>query len=258
MLTESLTGRFQLTQTFHWNYFESHLGYNLSFDDFLMRGGYSGSYEFKKTKDWSDYVKNSIVNTVIEKDILQFNTVKNPALFRQAFEIITAYPAQEISYTKLLGQLQDKGNVEIIKYYISLYEGAYLVKALEKYSEKKHLTKSSSPKIILQAACFYYLNILDKYSTEEKGRVFENVVGAQLLRMGLDVYYWREGQSEVDFVVKKGRKLWAIEVKSDRKRISKGLLDFQKKFKNVTPVIIDSDNYFEFEKNPELFLENLN
>jgi hypothetical protein len=50
--------------------------------------------------------------------------VANPALFRQAFAILCRYPAQEISYTKLRGQLQDKGNTDLIKYYIELYAGA--------------------------------------------------------------------------------------------------------------------------------------
>ena len=59
---------------------------------------------------------------------MQFSRVKNPELFRQAFELLISYPAQEISYSKLLGQLQDRGNVELTKHYISLYKGAYLIK----------------------------------------------------------------------------------------------------------------------------------
>ena len=51
------------------------------------------------------------------------------------------YPAQEISYTKLLGQLQDKGNTDLVKYYIELYSGAFLIHPLEKYSAKSYLTR---------------------------------------------------------------------------------------------------------------------
>ena len=65
--------------------------------------------------------------------------------------LFRSYPAQEISYTKLLGQLQDKGNTDLVKYYLSLYTGAFLVYPLEKYSAKAWLTRSSSPKIL--AAC---------------------------------------------------------------------------------------------------------
>ncbi|MDD4975621.1 MAG: ATP-binding protein, partial [Bacteriovorax sp.] len=255
-LTESLTGRFQLHKAYHWNYEESDKGYGLTFKEYLKIGGYPGSYSFKDRDSWAKYVKQSIVLTVIEKDILQYHTVKSPALFKQAFEIIMSYPAQEISYTKLLGQLQDKGNTELIKYYLSLYEGAFLVKVLEKYSAKKIITKSSTPKILPLAPCLYYLEILDEYKTEELGRVFELIVGAQLVRTDESLYYWREGNDEVDFVLKKGRKLYAIEVKSGRKKSEKGLEKFKEKFSEAKLIMITLENYKEFESNPMKFLEN--
>lgn len=254
-MTESLTGRFQLIQAHHWNYAESVEGYGLNFEDYLRRGGYPGSYDFTDIKEWSDYVRNSIVSTVIEKDILQYQTVRSPALFRQAFEILMSYPAQEISYTKILGQLQDRGNVELVKYYISLYEGAYLVKALEKFSAKKIITKASSPKILPLAPCFYFLSILDTYRSDERGRAFELLVGAQLVRTGEELYYWREGKDEVDFILKRGRKIWAIEVKTGDSRSKSGLIALKKKFPSAVEVFIDESNYFNFEKDPMKFLE---
>lgn len=254
-LSESLTGRFQLIRAHHWNYQESKEGYNLSFEDYLNYGGYPGSYEFIKSNDWADYVKNSIIGTVIEKDILQYQTVKNPALFKQAFDILISYPSQEISYTKLLGQLQDKGNVELIKYYISLFEGAFLVKALEKFSSKSFKRKSSSPKILPLAPCLPFLQIRAKYNKEEEGRVFELLVGSQLVRTGEDLYYWREKNDEVDFILQSGRTIWAIEVKSGRKKSSKGLEKFKKKFPSAQLVLITKENYFEFEKDPLKFLK---
>lgn len=254
-LSESLTGRFQLIQIQHWNFAESKLGYGLSFDDFLHYGGYPGSYKLIETNDWYDYVKNSIISTVVEKDILQFNKVKNPALFRQAFELLISYPAQEISYTKLLGQLQDRGNVELIKHYISLYEGAYLIKTIEKYSPKPIKVKSSSPKIIPLAPALVLLPIRNTFSTEERGRAFEALVGAQLVRTGEDLFYWREGKYEVDFILKKGRRLWGIEVKSGRKKSLTGLDVFKRKFPDAQAVIITTDNYQTFELDPIHFLE---
>ncbi len=254
-LTESLTGRFQLNQAYHWNYHESNKAYGLTFQEYLKFGGYPGSYFFIKGSDWANYVKNSIITTVIEKDILQFQNVKNPALFRQAFEILMAYPAQEISYTKLLGQLQEKGNVELIKNYISMYEGAFLMKALEKFSAKVIKTKSSSPKILPLAPCLYYLTIRDEYDSDELGRVFELAVGAQLVRTGEELFYWREGQHEVDFILKVGRKIFAIEVKSGRKKGTKGMNTFLSHFPKSHPIYITFENYSQFEKDPMGFLE---
>ena len=255
-LTESLTGRFQLLTAFHWNFHESRSGYGLSFDEYLKFGGYPGSYLFRGTMEWKQYVAVSIISTVIERDILQYQSVKNPALFKQAFEIIMAYPAMEISYTKLLGQLQNKGNVEIIKHYLNLYQGAYLVKVLERYAPSQIKVKSSSPKILPLAPCLYYLTHLDEYSPDERGRVFEALVGAQLVRTGEDVFYWRERSDEVDFVVRRGKSLWAIEVKSGRRRPEGGLQAFAKKFPKARLVLITPENYPQFESDPMGFLES--
>lgn len=257
-LTESLTGRFQLTHAFHWNFEESNKGYGINFENYLKFGGYPGSYPLiHNQKDWIDFLRNSIINTVIEKDILQYRTVKSPALFRQAFEILNSYPAQEISYTKLLGQLQDHGNVEIIKYYLQLFEGAFLIKTLEKYSSKIIKAKSSSPKILPLCPSMYYLTLLDTYRPDERGRVFELLVGTQLLRTGERLYYWREGRHEVDYILAKGRKVWAIEVKTGDSKKKHGLLEFKKKYPQAILVFINENNYFEFEKNPITYLESI-
>lgn len=256
-LTESLTGRFQLTQAYHWNYSESHQLNKMNFETYLKFGGYPKSYEFSDPKEWADYVRNSIVNTVIEKDILQYQKVKSPALFRQAFEILIGYPAQEVSFTKLLGQLQDRGNVDLIKNYIRLYEGAFLIRILEKFSSKIIKVKTSSPKIIPLAPCFYYLTVLDKYELDEKGRVFELAVGAQLVRTNEALFYWREGHHEVDYILKRGRIIWAIEVKSGRRRSLKGLAAFKEKYPQAHLIVIDFDNYSDFEKDPMAFLEKM-
>lgn len=84
---------------------------------------------------------------------------------------------------------------------------------------------------------------------------FELIVGAQLVRTNHELYYWREGTDEVDFILKEGRNLFAIEVKSGRKKSKKGLAKFSKKFPHVKTVLITFENYFDFEKNPLYFLK---
>ena len=255
-LTESLAGRFQLIHVYHWNYSESHESYKIKFNEFIKFGGYPGSYPLiSQQSEWVNYVIHSIVEAVIDRDILSVHTVKSPALFKQAFELLISYPAQEISFTKLLGQLQDKGNTDLVKYYLTLYEGAYLIKALEKYSTKPMKRKSSSPKILPLCPAFYFLTIQGELSQEEKGRAFELIVGAQLFRLEGELFYWREKNHEVDFIFKRGKKLYAIEVKSGRKRNSKGLNIFLEKFPNAVPIIITPENYERFEQDPISFLE---
>ena len=69
-----------------------------------------------------------------------------------------------------------------------------------------------------------------------------------------EVYFWREGSDEVDFVVEAKNGPIGIEVKLKNRKTS-GLSAFRKKFLKVRTCLIDFENYVEFEKNPELFLE---
>lgn len=259
-LIESLAGRFELTRIFHWSFAELREAFDYDLERFLKYGGYPGSVAYEDEFDrWYAYLKDSIVEAVIGKDILLNRKVGNPALFRQAFEILCRYPAQEISYTKLLWQLQDKGNTDLIKYYIDLYAGAFLIHPLEKYSAKGWMTRSSSPKILLACPALYTMtegpHVLD--NPEKRGRLFELAVGAQLLQLPGDLYYWREKNAEVDFIYRYQGEIYAIEVKSGRRTVAKGLDLFMKQFPEARPIVLTTDNFPMFSEAPLKFLQSL-
>jgi predicted AAA+ superfamily ATPase len=259
-LKESLAGRFELTRVLHWRYAELRHAFGYDLTRYLTFGGYPGAVPFENDADrWYAYMKESIVEAVIGKDILQNRKVANPALFRQAFEILCHYPAQEISYSKLLGQLQDRGNTDLVKYYIELYGGAFLIHALQKYSAKAWLVRSSSPKMIPSCPALHTMAVGTMHATdpEQRGRVFELAVGAELLQLPGEVFYWREKQAEVDFVYQYQGRLHAIEVKSGRKKSAKGLDSFLEKFPIATRTIITPENFPQFSENPRNFLAQL-
>ncbi|MCE1226356.1 MAG: ATP-binding protein [Geobacteraceae bacterium] len=259
-LTESLAGRFELTKIYHWTFSELKQAFDYNLDHYLVYGGYPGAVAYEDNFErWYAYLKESIVESVIGKDILLNNRVGNPALFRQAFEILCRYPAQEVSYTKLLGQLQEKGNTDLVKYYIELYAGAFLMYPLPKYSTRSHLTRSSSPKMLPACPALFSMhegpNVLA--TPEVRGRVFELAVGAQLLQLPGELCYWRESSLEVDFVYRHRNQLYAIEVKSGRKKTSRGLDAFIKQFPAAAPIIITSENFSDFSDDPLVFLNKL-
>ena len=259
-LTESLAGRFELTRVYHWTFNELKNAFDYDLERYLLYGGYPGAVAFEGDPDrWYAYMKDAIVEAVIGKDILQNRKVANPALFRQAFEILCRYPAQEISYTKLLGQLQDKGNTDLVKYYLELYAGAFLIYSLEKYSAKGWLTRTSSPKILAAcpALCTMTAGAPALADPEQRGRVFELAVGAELLQLPGELFYWREKNAEVDFVYRYQGKLYAIEVKSGRKKSAKGLDAFMKHFPQASPVILTPDNFPKLSEDPKTFLAGL-
>ncbi len=254
-LSESLAGRFEMIPVYHWNFTESKKRFGFKLDDYLNFGGYPGSYAFtQQEKRWKTYMQQSIVDPVISKDILMFNQVRSPALFRQAFEIVCSYPAQEISYNKLLGQLQDKGNTDLIKHYLELFSGAFLIKTLFKFSAKATLSKSSSPKILLGCPALSTRQEWIADQNSRYGRLFELAVGMELIRLEGELSYWREANREVDYILQYQKKLFAIEVKSGRKKRTSGLSVFLKKYSRAIPIIIDSENFEKFSQSPQNFL----
>ncbi len=256
-LSESLAGRFEVIRAYHWGLVESHEAFGFSLDDYLTFGGYPGASQYRHDfARWYQYVKESIIDAVLMKDILGLRNVTKPALFRQCFQIACAYPAQEVSYTKLLGQLQDRGNTDLVKHYLELFEGAYLIKSLLKYSPKPVIKKSSSPKILplCPALVTIALGPHLTHVPEMRGRLLELAVGADLCRLPGDLFYWRERGVEVDYVYAFAGELFAVEVKSGRQKSTAGLAEFCRRFKNAKPVLITEANYKDFAQNPLEFL----
>lgn len=259
-VTESLAGRFELLLVHHWTFAELQTAFDYDLPRYLTFGGYPGAVGLEHDPDrWYAYMKDSIVEAVIGKDILQSHKVANPALFRQAFQILCAYPAQEISYTKLLGQLQDRGNTDLVKHYIDLYGGAFLLHALQKFSPKAWLARSSSPKMLPACPALFSMaaGVNVSQNAEQRGRAFELAVGAELVQQPGQVFYWRERNDEVDFVYQYRDAIYAIEVKSGRRKSAKGLEAFCAKVPEVLRAIITPENFALFSANPRGFLQQV-
>jgi len=259
-LTESLAGRFELIRIYHWTLPELQRAFGYTLERYLLYGGYPGAVLYEDDFDrWYAYLKDSIVESVIGRDILLNHRVANPALFRQAFEILCRYPAQEVSYTKLLGQLQDRGNTDLVKYYLELYSGAFLIHPLHKFSTRSHLTRSSSPKILMACPALYTMHEGPELllNPEKRGRLFELAVGAHLLQLPGELYYWRDGNREVDFVYRYRNRICAIEVKSGRRKTSQGLDAFMKQVPSAFPIVITDDTLERFLDEPAAYLKQL-
>ncbi len=252
-LSESLTGRYELLRAFHWSFEESQIIQKLTLSEYLNYGGYPGSYRFiGHAKRFDTFIQNSIISSVIEKDLLSESRIRNPALFKQTFQLLQVLPSAEISYTKLLGQLQDKGNTDLIKNYLDFFEGAFLLKQIHKYSSKAFRTRLSSPKIVCLAPSLFQRQ--KKEAPDFLGLCFESLVGADLLKAGLEVTYWREGDFEVDFLVELDGHTIGIEVKSQKRKSSKSVPVFLQEFKSARIIYINFENYSHFALDPKNFL----
>ena len=247
-LSESLSGRFLLFRCSHWSYREMNAAFGVDFNGWLFFGGYPGSVPVMSDEEtWSGYVRDSLIETVIARDVLQLQTVTKPSLLRHLFFFAASAPAQIVSYNKMLGQLLDAGNTTTLAHYLHLLGSAFLLRGLEKFRGGTVKKRGSSPKLILLNNAL--ISAISGYHFDEAlanpswwGRLVENAVGAHILSslQGLpwEVLYWREGNAEVDYVVKTPRKLVAIEVKSKRPRSFTGLRAFCDRWTNAIPLVI--------------------
>lgn len=222
-MSESLTGRYELMRVTHWSFLEMHEAFDFDLEDYIYFGGYPGSAAYIRNEPrWRNYVNGSLIEPSIEKDILMMTRVDKPALLKQLFYLGCNYSGQILSYDKMLGQLQDAGNTTTLARYLEMLGNAGLIYGLQKYAGQQHRRRASSPKFnvlnnALMSAGSGYTKAEAKADRSYWGRLVESAVGAHLYNTGhpdCNLYYWRESSREVDFIIGRGKKLAAIEVKS--------------------------------------------
>ncbi len=249
-LIEALTGRFELIDCPQWYFDECAQAFGFSWEDYLYFGGYPGAATLRDDKDrWLDYMQNSIISPSVLRDVISLDRVTKPALMEALFTLGCSYSGQEISYRKLMGQLDDAGNATTIAHYLNLLADAGLLSGIQKYSPKLLKSRNSSPRLIVHDTSLMVVNygpyrdFLFK-DPDRKGHLIESTVGAYLLKRGqkehFDVFWWREGNKEVDFVLQSGESLTAIEVKSGKIKSLSGLDAFSNLYPQAKCLIVGS------------------
>lgn len=239
-LSESLAGRFEEIRMSHWSYSEMRDCFGFSVDQYLYYGSYPGAATLVEEQDrFQQYIQSAIIEATINKDILMNTPISKPALLRQTFELGAAYSGNLLSLNKMLGSLQDAGNASTLAGYINLLEESGLLCGLQKYSIDTARRKASIPKLQVfnNALKMVYTPVTFEQALLDRkawGHIFESGIGAYLVSQGFvhrfEVFYWRERNDEVDFVLRKKGSIIAIEVKSNAEKKTGGLEKFRELF----------------------------
>lgn len=251
-LTESLAGRFEVLHLPHWTFGEMREAFGWSLEQYLFHGGYPGAAPLiGEPRRWSRYVLDSLIETSISRDVLLLTRVDKPALLRRLFDLGCRYSGQVLSYTKMLGQLQDAGNTTTLAHYLDLLAGAGMLCGVQKYAGDAARQRGSSPKFqvmntALMTAPLGLTPAEARKDPEFWGRLTESAVGAHLANAAAagecTLHYWRERGQEVDFVVRAGRRLTAIEVKSGRSPVAHaGTSAFAEAFRPQRVLLVGGD-----------------
>ncbi|WP_028298158.1 ATP-binding protein [Olivibacter sitiensis] len=238
-LTESLAGRFETTYMGHWSFEEMQQAFGWDVDRYVWFGGYPGAAALVNDEErWKRYITDSLIETSISKDILMLTRVDKPALMKKLFELGCLYSGQVLSYTKIMGQLLDAGNTTTLAHYLQLLNTAGLLCGLEKFDHKVIRKRSSSPKFQIHNTALISAQKAEQFSVAHSQpvlweRIVESAIGAHLVNAaysdGFGLYYWREGNYEMDFVLEHGGKVIGIEVKSGTTMPKSSASEFRKR-----------------------------
>ena len=258
-LAESLMGRYEEIRMGHWSYPEMKEAFGTTLEQYIYYGGYPGAAMLISDEDrWRNYVSGAIIDATINKDILMDSPIGKPALLRQTFELSVAYSGKILSLTKMLGTLQDAGNTVTLAGYLNLLGDSGLVTGLQKFSMDAARKRASIPKyqvynnalLSTQLGLTFQEAISD---CKQWGQFFESAIGAYILSEAFvhrfEVFYWRDGNDEVDFILKKNQKVIAVEVKSNGESHTTGLDRFREQFHPLMSIIVGEKGIL-----PETFL----
>ena len=251
-LGESLTGRFEVLRLPHWGFAEMRTAFGWSLDQYLFYGAYPGAAPLiRQPARWARYVRDSLIEPVLSRDVLLLSRVDKPALLRRMLELGCAYSGQILSYTKMLGQLQDAGNTTTLAHYLDLLAGAGLITGLQKYAGARVRQRASSPKLqVFNTALITAQAGMTLAEAQADrafwGRLVESAVGAHVANAAAtgdcSAYYWRERNREVDFIVRSGKRLVALEVKSGRAADARaGMSAFSEAFRPTRKLLVGGD-----------------
>ena len=249
-LSESLLGRYELSHAGHWSFAEMEAAFGFTPEQYQWFGGYPGAAAFAEDElRFKEYIRNSIIEPTMIRDILMTTKIDKPALLRQLFDVGAELSTQIVSYNNMLGQLQDAGNTTTLAKYLRLLEQAGLLSGLNKYSGRIIETKGTIPKFQIHNTALLSARsrktFKEVYSNpKEWGHIFESSVGTHLVdqvtkNSNAALYYWRENNSEIDYVLQYGDQIIGIEVKSGDSGLSgKAAGKFKERFPNAKLILV--------------------
>ena len=189
-----------------------------SFDDYVVKGGMSGSYLYRTQKDAYEYI-NGIYKKTISRDIVQRFKIENEQLLIMVADFLMDNIGNKTSIRNIANSLTSntcKTNHKTVSSYIDCLCKSFLFYPFTRYDIKGTKFLESDKKYYLADLSFRFANIGTK--NMDYGRLYENLVAIELLRRGYEVYVGVLYEKEIDFVAMKDGYKYYIQVSDDISR----------------------------------------
>ena len=247
---ETMAGRYERLVLRQWNARDLAQAFTISprqaVDTYVRFGSFPGGMGLlADLARWKAYMRDSIIEPAIGRDILVLEPIRKPALLRQIFAVCVGHPSEILSLSKIAGSIADAGTLETVAHYLNLLDEAYLVSTPRKYSAKEVRRRASSPKVLPLSNAFLASSTIDTPPSPESdpanwGRWVENACLAFALGCEQSLHYWREEPLEVDAVLSGTWGNWAVEIKTGdyTSRDLAGLFEFCRRNTDFQPVVL--------------------
>ena len=252
---ETMAGRYERIALRQWNAQDLARAFSLSreqaVETFVRFGSFPGGISLlSDLPRWKAYLRDSIINAAVGRDILALEQVRKPALLRQIFAICAGHPSEILSLTKIAGAIADAGTLETIAHYLNLLEEAYLISPVRKFSARELRRRASPPKVVPLSNAFLAAASMDDPplpgdNPATWGRWVENACLAFATGCEQTVHYWREEPLEVDAVLSGSWGDWAVEIKTGdyTSRDLAGLLEFCRRYPDYRPMVLCDEKH---------------
>ena len=189
-----------------------------SFDDYVIKGGMSGSYLYRAQREAYEYI-NGIYKKTISKDIVKRFKVENEQLLVMVADFLMDNIGNKTSIRNIANSLTSnsyKTNDKTVGSYVDYLCKSFLFYPFTRYDIKGTKFLESDKKYYLADLSFRFANIGTK--NMDYGRLYENLVAIELLRRGYEVYVGVLYEKEIDFVAMKDGYKYYFQVSDDISR----------------------------------------
>lgn len=178
-----------------------------AFENYMKYGGLPLIPSLPQENDTMEMFLAGIYNTVLMKDVIQRNAVRDPALLENIVRFLADNVGNPVSSSKVAGYLTSQGRktaAATVDNYLQMLTKAYIFYRAQRYDIKGKMYLKTQEK--------YYIvdnglrNALLDFRQGDYGHVLENIVYLELLRRGYHVAIGKVGTLEVDFVASKAER----------------------------------------------------
>ena len=188
------------------------LGKDLEIEDYLIYGGFPKIFELPDRDSMERYLSD-LNDTIVLNDIMNRYAIRKTALFKKLVDFILVSNARIFSATsiqKYMAGQMDKCSVNTIMKYLSYLEEAYVIRRIPQYSEKAKRNLDYSAKLYDEDVSFNTIRQTNgRYDLTHN---LENTIFNELLYMGYELFVFRYDNLEIDFLARKGKKEYLIQV----------------------------------------------